>query len=96
MKPIPDSPEEACGMPAQGIFTTRDAYRIKQYMDNGSFTPEKIMNYEFVQTKEPEYLGFLKEALAKKIKSDSKAYGLYQMFAEQVDSIRKKGKRTSC
>ena len=91
-----DQWEEACGMPAQGIFTTRDAYRIKQYMDNGSFTPEKIMNYEFVQTKEPEYLGFLKEALAKKIKPDSKAYGLYQMFVEQVDSIRKKGKRTSC
>ena len=85
--------EEVCGIPAQGIFTTRDAFRIKQYLDNGSFTPEKIMNYEFVQTKEPEYLGFLKEEIGKKIEKSSQAYGIYQIFADEVDHIRRKGRK---
>ena len=84
---------EDCGIPAQGIFTTRDAYRIKLYMDNKSFTPEKIMTYEFVQTKEPEYLGFLCEEMGKKIKEKSKARELYKIFAEQIEGIRKRGKR---
>ena len=84
---------DACGMPAQGIFTTRDAYRVKQYLDNGSFTPLKIITYEFIQTKEPEYLGFLKEEIAKIMKKDSSAYkNIYQLFADEVDRIRKKGK----
>ncbi|MBP5282809.1 MAG: AAA family ATPase, partial [Lachnospiraceae bacterium] len=83
---------EVSGVPAQGIFTTRDAYRIKQYLDNGSFTPQKVMNYEFVQTKEPEYLGFLKEELDKLIKSKTKAREVFAIFAAQVDEVRKKGK----
>ncbi len=86
--------EEACGVPAQGIFTTRDAFRIKRYMDDTSFSPNKIMNYEFVQTKEPEYLGFLKEELAKLIKKGDLSYGIYQIFADEVERIRKRGKRT--
>ena len=85
--------EEACGVPAQGIFTTRDAFRIKRYMDDTSFTPQKIMNYEFVQTKEPEYLGFLKEELAKLIKKGDVSYGIYQIFSSEVERIRKRGKR---
>ena len=84
--------QEVSGVPAQGIFTTRDAYRIKQYLDNGSFTPQKVMNYEFVQTKEPEYLGFLKEELEKLIKPKTKARDVYALFAAQVDAVRKKGK----
>ena len=84
---------EVCGIPAQGIFTTRDAYRIKKYLDNGSFTPEKIMNYEFVQTKELEYLGFLKEELDRLIKKNSDAYPLHQMFSAEVERVRKRGKR---
>lgn len=86
--------EESCGVPAQGIFTTRDAYRIKRYLDDASFTPEKIMNYEFVQTKEPEYLGFLLEELENSISKTSNAYDLCQIFANEVERIRKRGKRT--
>ncbi|MCR4598288.1 MAG: AAA family ATPase [Acetatifactor sp.] len=84
---------EVSGIPAQGIFTTRDAFRIKQYLDNGSFTPEKIMQYEFVQTKEPEYLAFLKDEIAGRLKKTSAAYQIYQIFATEVDQVRKKGKR---
>ncbi|MCR5128810.1 MAG: hypothetical protein K6B69_12010, partial [Lachnospiraceae bacterium] len=84
--------EAVCGIPAAGIFTTRDAYRVKMYLDNGSFTPEKIMNYEFVQTKEPEYLGFLKDDIGKRLKKNSGAYGIYQLFVAVADAARKKRK----
>lgn len=85
--------EEASGIPAQGIFTTRDAYRIQNYLDNGSFTPQKIMNYEFVQTKEPEYLGFLKDEIGKKLEKSTNAYQIYQLFADEVDQVRRKGRK---
>ncbi|MBP5221847.1 MAG: AAA family ATPase [Lachnospiraceae bacterium] len=84
---------EVCGIPAQGIFTTRDAYRIRQYLANGSFAPAKIVSYEFVQTKEPEYLGFLKEEITRIISKSSNAYSIFQMFSEEVERIRAKGKR---
>ncbi len=90
-----DQWEASSGIPAQGIFTTRDAYRIKMYLDNGSFTPQKIMDYEFVQTKEPEYLGFLKDTVGKRLKKESGAYGIYQLFASEADRIRKNGKKGS-
>ena len=85
--------KEVSGIPAQGIFTTRDAFRIRQYMDNGSFTPVKIMNYEFVQTKEPEYLAFLKDEIEKRLRKDSEAYGIWQLFASEVDRVRKSGRK---
>ena len=82
----------ASGIPAQGIFTTRDAFRVKEYLDNGSFSPEKIMRYEFVQTKESEYLGFLKEAISKRLSKDSPAYPVYLLFAKETDRIRQNGR----
>ena len=82
---------EACGIPAQGIFTTRDAYRIKQYLENGSFSSEKIMIYEFVQTKEPEYLGFLREEIGKLLQPNTKAYVLYGLFAKAAEQKRMRG-----
>ncbi len=86
----------SCGIPAQGIFTTRDAFRIRQYLENGSYTEDKIMNYEFVQTKEPEYLGFLNERLVKKIKSSSGAIRLLQLFINRVNIIRSREKKDQC
>ena len=84
--------EEVSGIPAAGIFTTRDAFRVKMYLDNGSFTPEKIMMYEFVQTKEPEYLGFLKEDIGKLLKKGSGSYAVYQLFVKVADAARKNRK----
>ena len=50
---------------AAGIITTRDVTRIRKYLDNKSFSREKILEYEFVQTKEADYLAFLtKEIMA--------------------------------
>lgn len=83
---------KSSGIPAQGIFTTRDAYRIKEYLDNGSFTPEKIMDYEFVQTKETEYLAFLRDAIGKLLNKDSEAYQIFTLFANRVEHIRVNGR----
>ena len=88
-----DKWSEVCGIPASGIFTTRDAYRIKTYLDNESFTPEKIMTYEFVQTKDPEYLAFLVENMSDKIDPKSKATVLYAMFKKLVEEVRSKGRK---
>lgn len=90
-----DQWEVSSGIPAQGIFTTRDAYRIRMYLDNGSFTPQKIMDYEFVQTKEPEYLGFLKENIVRHLKKESGGFGIYQLFSAEADRIRKNGRISS-
>jgi hypothetical protein len=85
---------EVSGMPAQGIFTTRDAFRVRQYLDNGSFMPRNIIKYEFIQTKEPEYLGFLEEEISKLLKAEKKTNKIYSLFAQEVEEIRKRGKRT--
>ncbi|MBR5944545.1 MAG: AAA family ATPase, partial [Lachnospiraceae bacterium] len=82
-----------CGIPAQGIFTTRDASRIKTYLKNGSFTLEKILTYEFVQTKDPEYLAFLVEDMGKRIGKDSKAFAIYTAFSKLVEAVRSKGRK---
>ena len=83
---------KSSGIPAQGIFTTRDAYRVKEYLDNGSFSADKIMNYEFVQTKETEYLAFLRDAIERLLPKDSAAYQIFMLFARQVENIRINGR----
>ncbi|MBO4679458.1 MAG: AAA family ATPase, partial [Lachnospiraceae bacterium] len=84
---------EVCGIPASGIFTTRDAQRIKNYMDHSSFSLEKIMTYEFIQTKDPEYLAFLVDELDKRIDKASKAYALFGTFKKLVEAERSKGRK---
>ena len=49
------------------------------------------MNYEFVQTKEAEYLGFLKSAIAKRMNNKSGAYDLYVLFADLVGKMASEG-----
>jgi len=83
---------EASGMPAPGIFTTRDAYRIKQYLDDGCYSPEKIMQFEFIQTKEPEYLDFLAEEMKNCIAKKSAAYDVLKIFNEQSEAVKKRGR----
>lgn len=84
---------EVSGTSAQGIFTTRDAFRVKQYLDEKSFTPKKIMNYEFIQTKEPEYLGFLVNEIGNNMAKGNKGNEIFKLFAEEANIARTKGKR---
>ena len=51
--------EKLQGATAPGIFTTRDVKDVKDYLDNNSFSIEKIMEYEFVQNKSADYLSWL-------------------------------------
>lgn len=81
------------GIAAQGILTTRDTSRIKRYLDNGSFSAEKIIKYEFIQTKDAEYLAFLADAMTKGADKYPKAKNLSGAFAQQVNEIRKSGLR---
>lgn len=76
---------------APGIITTRDAARIKTYLDNKSLDAKKIINYEFIQTKDMEYLAFLSNYMGKHVDSYSKAKSLYEIFDLSVTALREKG-----
>lgn len=76
---------------ASGIITTRDTARIKQYLDNGSLDMARILNYEFIQTKDLEYLAFLSKFMGERIDSYSEARNIYTMFDAMITSLRKKG-----
>ncbi len=73
---------------APGIITTRDTARIRKYLDNKSFTPSKIIEYEFVQTKETEYLAFLAKEMNKYDTSNKDCKKLIAFFNERVEQIR--------
>ena len=76
---------------APGIITTRDVTRIRKYLDNHSFSDEKIIEYEFVQTKDPEYLTFLTKELAKELnreKTNAATNELIRKFALRSAEIR--------
>ena len=75
---------------AAGIVTTRDVTRIRKYLDNKSFSREKIIEYEFIQTKEADYLAFLsKEIMAevRQTKYSEDCRILCSIFAQRVNQI---------
>lgn len=73
---------------APGIITTRDTARIKKYIENGSFNMEKILDYEFIQTKDESYLAFLAEFISSNIAKDSPAKNISDAFIKKVEKIR--------
>lgn len=73
---------------ASGIITTRDVARIKRYLDNSSLSPEKIIDYQFIQTKDNNYLAFLNSFMASHTAPGSKAAPFVQMFANKVNILR--------
>ena len=85
---------ESSGMgDASGILTTRDASRIKQYLDNDSFDTTRIIKYEFIQTKDLDYLLFLENYMKDRVASFPEATEIFINFADQVEKIREKGGR---
>lgn len=76
---------------APGIITTRDTARIKRYLDNQSLTMAKIIDYEFVQTKDMEYLAFLSKHMGDNIKNYPKAKNIYDTFNARVQYLRQQG-----
>ena len=57
---------------------------------------DKIIRYEFIQTKEPEYLGFLLEQLEKSITSSSPTSYILEIFSQKVKQIRENGRKGLC
>lgn len=78
---------------ASGILTTRDTSRVKRYLDNGSFTPQKIIDYEFIQTKSPEYLTYLDKCMSSVLGEYPNATKLYDIFHNGVQNIIGKGRQ---
>lgn len=78
---------------APGIVTTRDAARIKKYLDNESFNMEKIIDYEFIQTKDESYLTFLAEHVKKHVTQTNPGHKISECFIKKVDAIREKDDR---
>ena len=76
---------------AAGIFTTRDAARIKRYLDNKSLDMGRILDYEFIQTKDMEYLAFLVKHIASNVQNYQPATQIFTMFQDKVNALREKG-----
>ncbi len=76
---------------APGIFTTRDAARIKRYLDHNSLNMDKILDYEFIQTKDMEYLAFLAKHIQTGAKNQPKAKEICDLFVKKVKALREKG-----
>lgn len=76
---------------APGILTTRDTARIRRYLDNKSLDMGKILDYEFIQTKDMEYLAFLSAHMAGTVSAYPGAGEIYRMFSEKVNALRQKG-----
>ena len=73
---------------APGIITTRDATRIKKYRDNNSFDMEKILEYEFIQTKDITYLAFIEDHIKKNIAGYENASTIFNAFSSMINSRR--------
>lgn len=78
---------------APGIFTTRDATSIKKYLDHESYSPEAIMSYEFIETKDPEYLAYLQREMYGFYSERRYSSDLYNIFCNEVGKIRNGEKR---
>ena len=76
---------------APGILTTRDTARIRRYLDNKSLDMGRILDYEFIQTKDMEYLAFLTKHMGERVESYPGAKEIYEMFANKVAALRQKG-----
>ena len=73
---------------APGIITTRDATRIKKYKDNNSFDMNKILEYEFIQTKDITYLAFIEDHIRQNIRDYGNAEEIFRAFSQIIDSRR--------
>ena len=73
---------------APGIITTRDATRIKKYNDNKSFDMNKILDYEFIQTKDITYLAFIEDYIGQHIAEHKNAEVIFRAFSDKIKSRR--------
>lgn len=78
------------GVEASGIITTRDTARIKNYLTNHSFDSKAIIKYEFIQTKNLNYLTFLMNYMTKNNKNND-VKPLLDIFVSYTEQYKKDG-----
>lgn len=80
---------------APGVFTTRDAKYLKRYLDNKSKNIEQIINSQFIQTKDIDYLMQLLNLLENQYSiKNIKGKEQFRVFQKRVGEIREnKGRR---
>ncbi|MBP1547665.1 MAG: AAA family ATPase [Oscillospiraceae bacterium] len=76
---------------APGIFTTRDSAAIKKYLDHKSFDELSILNYEFIETKDTEYLLFIVKCMEQYYAEPQESSALFEMFKNRVSEIVENG-----
>lgn len=80
---------------APGVFTTRDAKYLKRYLDNKSKTIEQIINSQFIQTKDIDYLMQLLNILENQYTTRNiRGKEQFKVFRKRVEEIKEnKGRR---
>lgn len=76
---------------APGIFTTRDAATIKKYLDHKSFDEAAIIDYEFIETKDTEYLLFIVKQMEEYYSEERESSAIFELFRKRVSEIAGNG-----
>lgn len=76
---------------APGIFTTRDAATIKKYLDHKSFDEAAIIDYEFIETKDTEYLLYLVKQMEEYYSEERESSAIFELFRKRVSEIAENG-----
>ena len=77
---------------APGVFTTRDAAGIRKYLDHKSFENAQIIEYEFIETKDSEYLLYLSNIMANAFSvPNTIGAELYWIFRSRTEEIVRNG-----
>lgn len=76
---------------APGIFTTRDAATIKKYLDHKSFDEAAIIDYEFIETKDTDYLLFIVKQMEEYYSEMRESSYIFKLFEKRVSEIAENG-----
>lgn len=76
---------------APGIFTTRDAATIKKYLDHKSFDGPAILDYEFIETKDTEYLLYIVKQMEEYYSEVRESSDIFELFRKRVSQIAENG-----
>lgn len=76
---------------APGIFTTRDAATIKKYLDHRSFDDAAIIDYEFIETKDTDYLLYIVKQMEEYYSQRRPSSDIFRLFKWRVEKIADNG-----
>ncbi|MCI7767226.1 MAG: AAA family ATPase [Oscillospiraceae bacterium] len=76
---------------APGIFTTRDAATIRKYLDHKSFDTAAILDYEFIETKDTEYLLYIVKQMDMYYSEVRESSEIFELFRNRVSEIARNG-----